>query len=46
MSSGFIHMGRFSLVYRKRFGESPSETHKRAKYQKGRQKSRQRGYAA
>ena len=33
MSSGFTHMGRFSLIYRKRFGESPSETHKRSKYQ-------------
>src|SRR5215831_2858860 len=26
MSLGFTHMGRFSLEYRKRFGESPSET--------------------
>jgi AraC-like DNA-binding protein len=26
MSYGFAHMGRFSLEYRKRFGESPSET--------------------
>jgi transcriptional regulator GlxA family with amidase domain len=23
---GFTHMGRFSVEYRKRFGESPSET--------------------
>lgn len=26
MSLGFNHMGRFSVEYRKRFGESPSET--------------------
>ena len=26
MSLGFTHMGRFSVEYRKRFGESPSET--------------------
>ncbi len=26
MSCGFAHMGRFSVEYRKRFGESPSET--------------------
>jgi AraC-like DNA-binding protein len=26
MSMGFIHMGRFSVVYRRCFGESPSET--------------------
>jgi AraC-like DNA-binding protein len=26
MSLGFSHMGRFSVEYRKRFGESPSET--------------------
>jgi AraC-like DNA-binding protein len=23
---GFLHMGRFAAVYRKRFGEAPSET--------------------
>jgi AraC-like DNA-binding protein len=26
MSCGFVHMGRFSVDYRRRFGESPSET--------------------
>jgi AraC-like DNA-binding protein len=26
MSLGFTHMGRFSVVYRRHFGESPSET--------------------
>ena len=26
MSMGFTHMGRFSLEYRRRFGESPSQT--------------------
>jgi len=26
---GFTHMGRFSVEYRKRFGESPSETLRR-----------------
>ena len=26
MDCGFIHLGRFSQVYRKRFGENPSET--------------------
>jgi AraC-like DNA-binding protein len=26
MSLGFTHMGRFSVEYRKRFGESPSQT--------------------
>jgi AraC-like DNA-binding protein len=29
MSLGFNHMGRFSVEYRRRFGESPSETLKR-----------------
>jgi transcriptional regulator GlxA family with amidase domain len=29
MSAGFTHMGRFSVAYRKHFGESPSETLKR-----------------
>ena len=29
MSAGFTHMGRFSVTYRRRFGESPSETLKR-----------------
>jgi AraC-like DNA-binding protein len=28
-SSGFAHLGRFSIEYRRRFGESPSETLKR-----------------
>lgn len=32
MRMGFTHMGRFSVVYRKRFGESPSQTLKRSKY--------------
>jgi AraC-like DNA-binding protein len=27
--SGFAHLGRFSVEYRQRFGESPSETLKR-----------------
>jgi transcriptional regulator GlxA family with amidase domain len=26
MNAGFTHMGRFSITYRRRFGESPSET--------------------
>ena len=26
LGNGFTHLGRFSLAYRKRFGESPSET--------------------
>jgi transcriptional regulator GlxA family with amidase domain len=26
MSLGFTHMGRFSVEYRRRFGESPSQT--------------------
>jgi transcriptional regulator GlxA family with amidase domain len=38
MNSGFTHMGRFSLVYRERFGENPSETHKRGKHQQGQAK--------
>lgn len=29
-SLGFTHMGRFSIVYRKRYGEKPSETMKRS----------------
>jgi AraC-like DNA-binding protein len=29
MNLGFAHMGRFSVEYRKRFGESPSETLRR-----------------
>ena len=32
MSLGFAHMGRFSVAYRRRFGESPSQTLKRRKY--------------
>jgi AraC-like DNA-binding protein len=31
MSWGFSHMGRFSVEYRKRFGERPSETLKRTR---------------
>jgi transcriptional regulator GlxA family with amidase domain len=33
LNAGFTHMGRFSVTYRRRFGESPSETlrsHKQA----------------
>ena len=26
MESGFTHLGRFSQTYKKRFGESPSES--------------------
>jgi transcriptional regulator GlxA family with amidase domain len=26
MGSGFTHMGRFSIAYRRRFDESPSQT--------------------
>jgi len=26
LHNGFSHLGRFSLAYRRRFGESPSET--------------------
>ena len=29
-SLGFTHMGRFSMIYRKRYGEKPSETMKHA----------------
>lgn len=29
LESGFMHMGRFSVQYRRRFGESPSETLRR-----------------
>ncbi|MGI9241144.1 MAG: helix-turn-helix domain-containing protein [Verrucomicrobiales bacterium] len=32
LDSGFVHLGRFAHAYRKRFGESPSETLKRAKF--------------
>ena len=31
MESGFNHLGRFSIQYRERFGESPSETADRSK---------------
>jgi AraC-like DNA-binding protein len=31
MSLGFCHMGRFSVEYRKRFGESPSETFRQSR---------------
>jgi transcriptional regulator GlxA family with amidase domain len=31
MSCGFSHMGRFSAEYRRRFGESPSETIKQGR---------------
>jgi AraC-like DNA-binding protein len=31
MSAGFTHMGRFAMAYRRRFGESPSQTFKRRK---------------
>lgn len=30
LDSGFAHLGRFSVAYRARFGESPSETLRRA----------------
>lgn len=30
MECGFTHMGRFSILYRQRFGESPSTTRRRA----------------
>ena len=29
MAWGFYHLGRFSIEYRKQFGESPSETRAR-----------------
>jgi AraC-like DNA-binding protein len=32
MNLGFTHMGRFSVAYRSRFGESPSQTLKRRKH--------------
>jgi AraC-like DNA-binding protein len=35
MSCGFGHMGRFSVEYRKRFGESPSETLRRRRRETG-----------
>ena len=31
MEAGFMHMGRFAVDYRRRFGESPSETLRRRK---------------
>jgi AraC-like DNA-binding protein len=31
LSCGFAHLGRFGITYRARFGESPSETRKRAR---------------
>jgi AraC-like DNA-binding protein len=31
MEAGFMHMGRFAVEYRQRFGESPSETLRRRK---------------
>jgi AraC-like DNA-binding protein len=31
MRAGFTHMGRFAMAYRRRFGESPSQTFKRRK---------------
>jgi transcriptional regulator GlxA family with amidase domain len=31
MNAGFTHMGRFSSTYRRRFGESPSETLRRCR---------------
>ena len=31
MSWGFSHMGRFSVEYRKRFGEPPSDTLRRVR---------------
>lgn len=30
MEYGFTHMGRFAILYRQRFGESPSETQRTA----------------
>jgi AraC-like DNA-binding protein len=30
LDCGFSHLGRFGLEYKRRFGESPSETLKRA----------------
>jgi AraC-like DNA-binding protein len=35
MSTGFTHMGRFSVEYRRRFGETPSQTLKQ-RHQRGR----------
>jgi AraC-like DNA-binding protein len=31
MDAGFVHLGRFAIDYRRRFGESPSETLRRRK---------------
>jgi transcriptional regulator GlxA family with amidase domain len=31
MTLGFSHMGRFSVEYRRRFGERPSETLRRSR---------------
>jgi AraC-like DNA-binding protein len=39
MSVGFSHMGRFSVEYRRRFGESPSQTLKRRKLPEARTES-------
>jgi AraC-like DNA-binding protein len=36
MNWGFAHMGRFSVEYRKRYGESPSETLRRRPYARAR----------
>jgi AraC-like DNA-binding protein len=36
MNWGFSHMGRFSVEYRRRFGESPSETLRRRRPRRGR----------
>jgi transcriptional regulator GlxA family with amidase domain len=31
MRWGFYHLGRFAVGYRKRFGETPSQTHRRGR---------------
>jgi AraC-like DNA-binding protein len=31
LDSGFVHLGRFAVAYRRRYGESPSETLRRTR---------------
>jgi AraC-like DNA-binding protein len=35
LASGFVHFGRFSVEYKKRYGESPAQTLKRARERHG-----------
>jgi AraC-like DNA-binding protein len=40
---GFTHLGRFAALYRREFGESPSETLRRARSSQGRRQGNARG---